>query len=102
MKVLLVVQFESGAAIAKDQCEQPETHQQLERVASRFCGADITLRFELADAPQAAPENATNPSRPNRRQLHAEVAERPFVKKALNLFDVQPGQFRYVPPNRES
>jgi len=98
----LVVQFESGAAIAKDQCEQPETHQQLERVASRFCGADITLRFELADAPQAAPENATNPSRPNRRQLHAEVAERPFVKKALNLFDVQPGQFRYVPPNRES
>ncbi len=98
----LVVQFESGAAIAKDQCEQPETHQQLERIASRFCGADITLRFELADAPQAAPETATNPSRPNRRQLHAEVAERPFVKKALNLFDVQPGQFRYVPPNRES
>jgi DNA polymerase-3 subunit gamma/tau len=98
----LVVQFESGAAIAKDQCEQPETHQHLERVASRFCGADITLRFELADAPQAAPENATNPSQRNRRQLHAEVAEQPFVKKALNLFDVQPGQFRYVPPNRES
>jgi DNA polymerase-3 subunit gamma/tau len=98
----LVVQFESTAAIAKEQCEQPETHQQLERVVSRFCGADITLRFELTRAPQADPENGVNPSRPNRRQLHAEVAEQPFVKKALNIFNVQPGQFRYVPPNPES
>ena len=98
----LVVQFESSAAIAKDQCEQPETRRQLERVASRFCGSDVTLKFELAHAPQAAQKNPTNSSRANRRQLHAEAAEQPFVKKALNLFDVQPGQFRYVPPNPES
>jgi hypothetical protein len=41
----------------------------------------------------------------SRRQQAAEqlkeVSERPFVKRALELFDVSVGQLRYSPPENE-
>jgi hypothetical protein len=43
--------------------------------------------------------------RVSRRQQLAEqtqaAMEQPFVKRALELFDVGPGQFRYSPPESE-
>jgi DNA polymerase-3 subunit gamma/tau len=41
------------------------------------------------------------PQRPSRREQMAEIAERPIVRRAMELFDVPPGQFRYVPPEGE-
>jgi hypothetical protein len=32
----------------------------------------------------------------------AQIAEQPFVRRAIELFDVQPGQLRYTPPEGES
>jgi hypothetical protein len=32
----------------------------------------------------------------------AQIAEQPFVRRAMELFDVQPGQFRYAPPEGET
>jgi DNA polymerase-3 subunit gamma/tau len=38
------------------------------------------------------------PPRTSRREQLAEIADRPFVRRALELFDVPAGQFRYTPP----
>ena len=38
------------------------------------------------------------PPRTSRREQLAEISERPFVRRALELFDVPAGQFRYSPP----
>ena len=41
------------------------------------------------------------PPRPSLREQKAKVAEQPFVRRALELFDVPAGQFRYTPPDEE-
>jgi len=56
------------------------------------------LAVEAAKSAAAAPPPAP---RATRRQQAAEVGERPFVQKALELFEVAPGQFRYSPPESE-
>ncbi|HVT29888.1 MAG TPA: DNA polymerase III subunit gamma/tau [Lacipirellulaceae bacterium] len=38
------------------------------------------------------------PPRLSRREQLAQIAEQPFVRRAMELFDVAPGQFRYTPP----
>jgi DNA polymerase-3 subunit gamma/tau len=53
----------------------------------------------VADGQSARPEA---PQRASRREQLAEIAEQPFVRRALDLFDVPAGQFRYTPPEGES
>jgi DNA polymerase-3 subunit gamma/tau len=48
------------------------------------------------------PSRPEAPARTSRREQLAEIAERPFVRRALELFDVPAGQFRYTPPEGES
>ncbi|MGD9636683.1 MAG: DNA polymerase III subunit gamma/tau [Pirellulales bacterium] len=71
-------------------------------------GLDSVLKqFQLAVEAKknAAVESQPAALRVSRRQQAAEqakaVVEQPFVKRALELFDVGPGQFRYTPPNEE-
>lgn len=56
---------------------------------------------EAAKKGNGAPQSSA--PRVSRRQQLAEqmkeVGERPFVQKALELFDVPAGQFRYAPPD---
>lgn len=47
--------------------------------------------------PQAS-HSAPAAPRKSRRQQLAEIAEEPFVKKAMDLFDVEPDKLRYTPP----
>jgi DNA polymerase-3 subunit gamma/tau len=56
------------------------------------------FRQALDDPHRLAIENTPRPPRRSRREELAEVAERPFVRRAMELFDVPPGQFRYSPP----
>jgi len=56
----------------------------------------------LSDAARAGAETAPRPPRPSRREQLAEIAERPMVRRAMELFDVPPGQFRYAPPEDET
>jgi DNA polymerase-3 subunit gamma/tau len=56
----------------------------------------------LTDAAQAGAESVPRPPRPSRREQLAEVAERPFVRRAMEIFDVPPGQFRYAPAEGET
>ncbi|TWT47619.1 DNA polymerase III subunit gamma/tau [Botrimarina hoheduenensis] len=46
----------------------------------------------------AAKPQAVSPRRPNRRQQQAEIADRPFVRRALELFDIEPDKLKYFPP----
>ncbi len=43
-------------------------------------------------------QTETTSPRTSRREQLAKVAEQPFVRRAMELFDVGPGQFRYTPP----
>jgi DNA polymerase III subunit gamma/tau len=64
----------------------------------------VLKQFQLAV--EAAKNGSVEPQdaapRVSRRQQNAEqlkeVSERPFVQRAIELFDVAPGQFRYSPP----
>jgi DNA polymerase-3 subunit gamma/tau len=66
----------------------------------------VLKQFQLAvEAKQSSVEPPVAAPRVSRRQQAAEqlkeVSERPFVKGALELFEVAPGQFRYTPPELE-
>jgi DNA polymerase-3 subunit gamma/tau len=63
-----------------------------ESVLSRF-------REALGHPARATAEQAPRPTRPTLREQKAELGERPFVRRALELFDVPAGQFRYAPPD---
>lgn len=42
------------------------------------------------------------PPRPSRREQLAAAAELPFVRRAMELFDVPPNQLRYTPPEGDN
>jgi hypothetical protein len=62
-----------------------------ESVLKRF-----QLAMEAAKSGTEEPQLAT--PRLSRRQQAVEIGKRPFVERALELFEVAPGQFRYSPP----
>jgi DNA polymerase III subunit gamma/tau len=50
----------------------------------------------LTDGPQQATE--VSPPRASRREQLTAIAEQPFVRRAMELFDVAANQIRYTPP----
>jgi DNA polymerase-3 subunit gamma/tau len=54
----------------------------------------------MADSNQSRPVSA--PPRASRREQVAQIAEQPFVKRAMELFDVPPEKIRYTPPEGEA
>ncbi len=42
------------------------------------------------------------PPRTSRREQQAAIAEQPFVRRAMELFDTAPGQLRYTPPENDT
>ena len=47
-------------------------------------------------------DDAPAPVRVSRREQLQQVAEQPFVQRAMDLFDVAPDRIRYSPPESES
>jgi DNA polymerase-3 subunit gamma/tau len=75
---------------------------------SPISGADVPtnsvlaqFKSALAGGIDAAAQQTTGPPRKSRREQQAEVEQRPFVRRAMELFDVPPGQLRYAPPEDE-
>ena len=58
----------------------------------------VLAQWKRAIANGEQPKSEATPPRPSRREQLAQVAEQPFVRRAMELFDVAPGQFRYTPP----
>ncbi|MEX0939446.1 MAG: DNA polymerase III subunit gamma/tau [Pirellulales bacterium] len=83
----LVVSFAEKYTACKAFCEKPEQRAKLEQALTRLAGQPLRLRFTLV--PDAAPEAATSaaPRPKSRRQLEADVAGRPFVQRAMEIFD---------------
>jgi DNA polymerase-3 subunit gamma/tau len=60
----------------------------------------VLAQFQRAMAGGASPRPAS-PPRPSRREQAAKIAEQPFVKRAMELFDVSPDKVRYTPPDED-
>jgi DNA polymerase-3 subunit gamma/tau len=95
-------------AVAATSIQSPPTNgaadEEVNGVA-REVADSVLMQFKLAvEAKQSGAAEPTAP-RVSRRQQAAEqlkeASERPFVKRALELFDVNAGQLRYSPPESE-
>jgi DNA polymerase III subunit gamma/tau len=56
----------------------------------------VLAQYQRAMAGGGVPRPAA-PPRPSRREQAAQIAEQPFVKRAVELFDVSPDRIRYTP-----
>ena len=63
----------------------------------------MLAQFQRSDGDGGAPRRRRAAAAARRAvsaaQQLAEVAEQPFVQRAMELFDVAPGQLRYTPPD---
>jgi hypothetical protein len=62
----------------------------------------VLEQYQRALSRGGLPKAELPPPRPSRREQLAQVAERPFVRRAMELFDVTPDKIRYQPPQGES
>jgi DNA polymerase-3 subunit gamma/tau len=62
----------------------------------------VLAQYQRAVANGGAPRSDTPPQRVSRREQLAQIAEQPVVKRAMELFDVPPGQLKYTPPESDS
>jgi len=65
-------------------------------------GGSVFAQFQLAMAGGVPTRTEAAPPRASRREQLAQIAEHPFVRRAIEVFDVQPGQLRYSPPEGDS
>jgi DNA polymerase-3 subunit gamma/tau len=98
---LLVASFPASYTFCRDICERPETRGRLERIISHAHGGEIRVRLDVHDDSQAVATPAA-PQRKSRREQLAQIAEQPFVRRAIELFDVPAGQVRYTPSEGET
>jgi DNA polymerase-3 subunit gamma/tau len=97
----VVVTFAASDQFSRDMCDSPNNRQELERALARHLGKSVTLKFAIDQSLAAATPTTAAPSRPvSQRQLQSEVAERPFVAKAVELFAADPNRIRVVPPRQ--
>ncbi len=98
----VVVNFPASGEVSKSQCERPENLAAIERALAQQVGRAVKLRFEIAKL--APTDSAAPPPRrmTSRRQLLSEIAERPFVSRAMELFAVEPGKLKVTPPEDKS
>ena len=97
----LQVAFRSRDNLCKEVCEKPDHLTALIGALEHCLGGPIRLEFVLRDDADsvAAPIGA---KRVSRRQLQAAIAERPFVRRAMELFDADPGKLRITPATEQS
>jgi DNA polymerase-3 subunit gamma/tau len=66
----------------------------IQAALATICGREVGLVLTTHDEPDAAPAAP----RPTFKQQQAEIAEQPFVKRAMELFDGDPSRLRIVAP----
>ena len=80
----------------RDYCEKPNNRNRLEESLQQVCGERVPLVLTTLERVDSAEDKPVR--RPTRRQQQQEIAEQPFVQKAMQLFDGDPARLRYVPP----
>jgi DNA polymerase-3 subunit gamma/tau len=93
----LVASFPAHYTSCKRFCEEPQQKAKLETSLAELVGRTIQIIFEIhadendENRPASAPRNSLS-----RRQLQAEIGSRPFVQRAMELFDT--GKIKIDPP----
>ena len=95
----LVASFPNSQSICKDGCERPANLAKLESAIAAVAGRRIVILFEMHDDPKNGQERAS--AIKSRRQQMADASSRPIVQKAIELFDADPGNLRYFPPDED-
>lgn len=81
----------------RDCCERPNNKQRMEKALQEVCGKDTSLVIKTITRVDST--QASKPRPKSRRQLQADIAEQPFVKKAIELFDGEPTGLQIVTPD---
>ncbi len=89
----LVASFPAKYIACKSFCEQPEQRLKLESGLAAATGRPVRLQFEVLPGDAAPGDGGAAPSR---RQLQLQVGTRPFVRRAMELFDAT--QIQVEPP----
>jgi hypothetical protein len=89
----LVASFPESHKFSRDTCQRPANLSRIESALAEVCGGRVPLVLATHADPQAAAA-APTPARPTHKQQQAEVAATPFVQKAMELFDGDPGKLR--------
>ena len=98
----VIVSFTPANQFSKDMCDNPTNRSTLEHALASTVGGTVTLKFAIDSAATATQQAAPPAPRPtSRRQLQAEVAERPFVARAMELFAADVSKLRVTPPRTD-
>jgi len=62
----------------------------------------VLAQYQRAMSEGIAPRPVASPPRPSRREQTAKIAEHPFVRRAMELFDAPPDKLRYTPPDGDA
>jgi DNA polymerase-3 subunit gamma/tau len=99
----LAVTFKAQYTFNKEMCERSETLKTLEQAVADLTGQTIRISFDVLPdvGGNDQGDSAEGPKRrvPTQRQLMADVAQQPMVKKAAELFDAQ--TTRVVPSEKD-
>jgi DNA polymerase-3 subunit gamma/tau len=92
----LVVSFPESLKFSRDACGRPANLARISQCLQEVHGGPVTLELRTHSDPEGA-GGVSNPAK-TRRERQQEIAARPFVRNALELFDADATRMRYVPP----
>ncbi len=91
----MTISFSGG--FHRDLCERPENRARLDQALQEVCGQKVGFVLRTHQRTDG-PAKPVGPA-PSKRQQQVEISTQPFVKRAMELFDGDPGRIRYVPPS---
>jgi DNA polymerase-3 subunit gamma/tau len=97
----LVVSFPESQKFNRDRCQRPVNLSRIEAALCEVLGGRTGLILTTHDDPAGAPA-AQAAQRPSPKKQQADAAAEPFVQRAVELFDADPGRLRYIAPAGEN
>lgn len=93
----LVASFPESQRFSRDTCQRPVNLSRIESALNDIAGGRVGLVLTTHDDPAGAPAVQTT-QRTSPKKQQADAAAEPFVQRAMELFDADPGRLRYVAP----
>jgi hypothetical protein len=92
----LVVRFPQQYRTCRDYCDRPPNRARLEKSLEQVVGVpvELVLKTHTQSADSTIPEKAPR----SKRERQVEITSEPFVKRAMELFDGDPGRVHFVSP----
>ena len=90
----------AGSRNDEDTSDMPSSEPAMLAAAAAPAADSVLVQWQRAMVESGSTRPAS-PPRPSRREQLATIAEQPFVRRAMELFDVPPEKLRYTPPDGE-